>query len=595
MANLSDPAHLEVLHNALAGIADGMALTVVRTSRSSIVRSGFDFSTGLLNSKGELVGQGMCQPIHIGGMMPALEACLDYYKENVHPGDVFINNDPYSGGVHLPDIFIFKPIFVGDVLLGYGCAMAHHTDIGGRVPGGNACDSTEIYQEGLRIPPIKLYQRGEPNETMFRILEKAVRVPDKVIGDILAQMAALTYGEGEILALAERIGVEELVSGASELVDYTERLTRMGIRRLPDGEWSFTDYIDDDGIEPGPIAIVIHVAKKDDEIHVDFTGTSPQCKGAIQPTLNSTKSAVYAAVRTVLGGNIPNTGGYFRPVTVTAPLGSFVNPLLPAPVAARALGWFRITHTVFGAFAQLLPDKIYAGSGGCEYIGSMGGYHKDKTPWKAWVQIDSMLEAATGGFSDRDGMDGQGGPVCNVSNIPVETLEMDQPIRIEEYALLPDSEGAGKFRGGVGLTRQYRYMEDDTIVQVRSDRRDHTPYGLYGGHPSGPCKITFKRDGEEQAMPTKFLVTAKRGEIMRLETPGGGGWGDPLERDPEMVLADVIAEKVMPQRARQTYGVVLDVEKRQVDWSATERLRKEMRQQQPESQGQTGTSPSEEG
>ena len=360
MTVVTDPIRMEVIKNALESIADGMALTVVRTSRSSVVRTSLDFSTGVLDSRGELVGQSMCSPTHLGGMMPALKSCLDRFEGRIYPGDILITNDPYEGGSHLPDIFLLKPVWMGDRIVAYLCAMAHHTDIGGRVPGGNACDSTEIYQEGLRIPALKLQERGEPNETLLRILEKAVRVPDKVLGDLKGQEAALYFGEREYIKLAERYGIEELEASVDELLDYTEELTRSSIAAMPDGTWTFTDTVDNDGFDDTPIDIVATVTKADDHIGVDFTGTSPQCKGAIQPVFATTKAMVYAVLRSVMEGDIPNTAGYFRPVTVFAPEGTFVNPMPPAPVAARALGCRRITHALYGAFAQMLPDRVFA-------------------------------------------------------------------------------------------------------------------------------------------------------------------------------------------------------------------------------------------
>jgi N-methylhydantoinase B len=276
MAGGPDPVRLEVMKNALEGIADGMAVTLVRTSRSTVVRVSLDFSTAVLDSHGQLVGQGLCTPIHLGGMMPALAACLTYYKDDVRPGDILINNDPYEGGSHLPDIFLFKPIFIETTLIGYLCCMSHQIDIGGRVAGGNACDNSEIYQEGLRIPPLKLYEEGRRNATLFRILEKAVRVPDKVVGDITGQVAALNFGETELRALVGRIGVAEFRRETTELVDYTENLTRKAISHLPDGRWRFSDRIDDDGFGQGPLEIVATVGKQADRIEVDFTGTAPR-------------------------------------------------------------------------------------------------------------------------------------------------------------------------------------------------------------------------------------------------------------------------------------------------------------------------------
>ena len=253
MTTTIDPIRMEVIRNALESIADGMALTVVRTSRSSVVRTSLDFSTGVLDSNGVLVGQSMCSPIHLGGMNPALMACVNHFKGRIYPEDILVTNDPYEGGSHLPDIFLFKPVWIGDRIVAYLCAMSHQTDIGGRVPGGNACDSTEIYQEGLRIPPVKLQERGEPNETLMRILEKAVRVPDKVLGDIKGQVAALYYGEREYMKLVNQYGIEGLESFVSELLDYTEVLTRKSIASMPDGTWSFTDVVDNDGFSDEPI------------------------------------------------------------------------------------------------------------------------------------------------------------------------------------------------------------------------------------------------------------------------------------------------------------------------------------------------------
>jgi N-methylhydantoinase B len=588
---LAEAVMLEVLHNALAGIADGMALTLVRTSRSSIVRQGLDFSTAVLSPKGELVGQGLCLPIHLGGMMPALEACLRYYGGRVYPGDIFINNDPYEGASHLLDFFLFKPVFAGDVLLGYVCAMSHHTDVGGRVAGGSATDSTEIYQEGLRIPPLKLYERDGPNETLFRIIEKAVRVPDQVLGDLQGQMAALAYGERELLALAQRYGVEALIAFEAGLLDYTETLTRSAIRALPDGEWSFSDHVDNDGLSPDPITVVVRLTKQDDTIHVDFAGTSPQCKAALNPMLATTQAMVYAVVRTVLGGELPNTAGCFRPVTVTAPEGSFANASPPAAVGARALGFRRMAHALFGAFAQMLPSKLPACFGGSDYMVVIAGYHRDGLRRRGWVLAEAANEVAYGGFPFRDGTDAQSSPVSNNTNTPAEIIEIDHPVRIEEYGLLPDAEGAGMFRGGVGLVRQYRFLQDETVVQIRTDRQNYPPYGLHGGQPARPARLILDPDGERRAVPGKCLLTVKAGEVLRVEMPGGGGWGDPLQRDPEFVLEDVIAEKVSPARAREVYGVVVDAARRQVDVPATRRLREGLRARRGEAGPADGAVP----
>ena len=269
MAQDIDPTRLEVIRNAFEGIADTMAISLYQTARSAVVRLGWDFSTAILTSDGDLAGQGTCHPIHLGGMMPALAGCLEYFGDDVHRGDILVTNDPYEGAQHLPDIFLFKPVFAGETLLAYACAMSHHTDVGGRVAGGNSSDCTEIYQEGLRIPPLKLYRRGKPDRTLFRIIEKAVRVPDKLLGDLRGQVSALRLAEQELLRLADRHGAERFLELQDEVLDYTENLTRMRIRALPDGAWSFTDHVDDDGFGCGPIAIVANLTKEGDEIRIE--------------------------------------------------------------------------------------------------------------------------------------------------------------------------------------------------------------------------------------------------------------------------------------------------------------------------------------
>ena len=577
MVTTPDPIRMEVIRNALEGISEGMALTVVRTSRSTIVRTSLDFSTAILTDTGELIGQSHGSPIHLGGMMPALATCLTHFQNDIHPGDILIVNDPYEGGSHLPDIFLFKPVFVGDRIVAYLSAMAHQADIGGRVPGGNASDSSEIYQEGLRIPCLKLYEKGAPNTTLFRILEKAVRLPETVLADVQAQVTAIHYGEREYLKLVDRYGVEELEFYSDELIEHSEKLTRLHISGWPDGTWSFSDVVDNDGFVDEPIKIVATVTKGGDELEVDFTGTSPQCKGAIQPVFETAKGIVYSVIRSLIERDIPNTAGCYRPIHITAPEGTFVNPVPPAPVAARALGLRRITHALYGALAQMLPDQVYACPGGGEVGVGAGGYDRSKTPWKAWVQTDFHNETAWGGRPSKDGIDGQGSNISNIANTPAEVIEAEYPIVIEEYGLVPDTEGAGKFRGGLGMVRMYRYLQDDTVVQVRADREKTPPYGLQGGLPSVTTKVAVTRGGQTMSMPSKFLVNMNNGDTLRAEWPGAGGWGDPLDRDPELVLWDVVEEKVSRQRAKDVYGVVIQPATRSIDWDATQLLREKLK------------------
>ena len=378
MEQTTDPVTREVIKNALMSTADTMALTVVRTARSAVIKHGMDFSTSLFNAEGLQVAQGLTLPPHLGSMAPALEGVINAFGDDVNPGDIFANNDPYEGASHLPDIFLFKPIFKNDVLIGWSCCIGHQTDIGGRVAGGNACDNTEIYQEGLIIPPIKLYEQGELNKAVWRILEKNVRVPDKVLGDVQALLAAVRFGEQDMLRLVDDYGHEELKNYMTDILDTTERLTRAEVSLLPQGEWEFTDYIDNDGIDLHPIQIHAKVKIDGGEISVDFDGTSPQAKGSINPNFAYTKSNVYAVLKCLIDPAIQSNSGFFRPFNITAPEGCFVNPQHPAPVAARGLAGFRICQTIFGAMAQALPGKVPAAWGGGEIGVSWGGYEENR-------------------------------------------------------------------------------------------------------------------------------------------------------------------------------------------------------------------------
>ena len=568
-----DPITQELVRNALATIADNMAVTVVRTARSQVVKQSLDFSTGICDAEARMVSQGLSIPVHLGAIMPCLEGVLKDYGNDIQQGDIFISNDPYEGGSHLPDIFLFKPVFAGNVLLGFLAVIAHHTDIGGRVAGGNACDSTEIYQEGLRIPPLKLFNAGEPNHTIFRLLKQNVRVPDKVLGDLWAQIAALYGGDREMLSLAQEHGVEELKGYMEELIEYTERRTRAEISALPQGEAEFTDYIDDDGIDPDPILIQVKVSIKGDEVHADFTGTSPQAKGAINPNFAFSKSCVYAAVRCLLSPDLPNNAGYFRPIKVYAPEGCFANPQHPAPVAARALGGFRVMQAVFGALAKLAPDRIPACWGSGELGITIAGYYSDRKPF---VFLEFHNITGTGGGPDRDGVDGGPVPVMNLANTPIELIEAEQPFLVEEYSFLPDTEGSGKYRGALGLSRQYRILADEATVQVRSDRRLYKPYGLHGGDSGSPCKVYLNPQGDNELLPSKWLRQLKKGSVVRVELAGGGGFGDAFERDPVAVAQDVRQDKMSAERARREYGVVVDPQTLEVDSAGTSRLRETM-------------------
>ena len=569
-----DPITFAVLKSALDTIVDEMAGTVMRTARSPIVRDVLDYSATLCDRNGLILSQAKTVALHLGAVPDAMEVIVARFAGSVRPGDVFILNDPYAGGMHLPDIFMIKPVFEGERLQGYSVVVAHHCDMGGRVPGSNAADSTEIFQEGLRIPPSRLYAGGEPNETLFDLIRTNVRVPDLVMGDLDAQLAACTIGEREIRRLVARHGERELHAYFDALLDYGEELTRKGIAAWPDGTYRFTDYIDGDGFSDAPIPICCAIIVDGDSLVVDFDGSSPQVRGAINATFSFTKSSAYLAVRCALSQDVPNNAGVYRAITVTAPKHSILNPDMPAPVAARALTGYRVVDAVLGALAKVAPERIMAAGEGGNTVIAIGGY--DKQTAEPFILVD-MINGAWGGRRDKDGVEGITNPAQNMSNLPIETLEARYPLRMEEYALRPDSCGAGRFRGGLGLSRQYRILADDTILQVRADRTATLPYGLFGGEPGTPSRNILDPDGRRTELPGKFTRLVGRDTVIRHEQAGGGGNGDPLERDLGAITEDLRNGKISGNYAEIRHGVVFAADGVTIDVAGTAARRDGMR------------------
>ena len=566
-----DPFTLDVIKNGLAAVADEMAATIMRTARSYVVKEALDFSTALFNAEGEIIAQGTCLPLHLGAMPYAVSAAREAFRNDLREGDVYAMNDPWDGSTHLPDVVCVKPVFVDHHLVGFATALAHQTDIGGRVAGGNASDSTEIYQEGLRLPPVRIYEAGEPVEAIFKIIERNVRVPVTVLGDIRSQIAACAIGERQLIAMVEQYGREAFAQYCQALLDYTERFTRSEIEKLPDGVYHFEDYLDDDGIDPDPIIFKVAVTVDGDQMCIDFDGTAPQVKGAINSVYAFSASASWACVRSILDRNIPNNAGYFRPIEVRTPERSIVNPQPPAPVAARGLTGVRIADCVMGALAQIVPHLVPASGASAPETGvCLGGYRSNGEPF---VYLEFMV-GSWGGGPHRDGMDGCTGVVVNYANTPIELVESEQPLLIERYGLVPDSGGPGRLRGGLAIEKHFRFMEKEGIAQIRSDRRRFAPYGLDGGDVGGHSQVRIRRKGTEmEQVPSKFLTQLGKDDVLEVRLPSGGGFGPARERDPQRVLDDVISGKVSIDQAREYYGVVVTTEPLAVSLDATRQLR----------------------
>jgi N-methylhydantoinase B len=571
---LRDPIGFELFRNTLLSIADEMALTILRTAYSGVLKDNMDYSTAFCDAAGRTVAQGLTLPAHLSSFPDALGATIARFGDRMRPGDVYCLNDPFEGGMHIPDVFVLKPIFHEGERVAFAATICHQTDMGGRVAGSNASDSTEIYQEGLRIPPVKMYDAGEPNETLFRLLEKNVRLPGRVLGDLRAQLAACHIAEEAFLRLVARHGPKQVAAYMDEILDHTERLTRAALAALPDGAWSFEDWIDDDGVDYGkPIRLVVTFTKRGDSLVADWTGTSPQVKGAINNTASFTRAATFTALKSVLPHDVLCNAGFYRPLEVIAPPGTIANGVVPAASAARGLTGFRMLDTCFGALAKMLPERAIAASEGGNTGVSIGGYFPDRRPF---IFVEFVC-SAWGGRAWADGLDGNANLMANMSLPPVEITEAEQPLQILCTELIPDVGGPGRYRGGMSIRRDYKLLEEEAVLQVRADRHAFRPWGAHGGQPGRPARNVLNPGVEDRELPGKFTMTMRRGDVFRHEQPGPGGFGDPLARDPARVLRDVRNELVSLDAARDDYGVVIDTARWVLDDAATARRRIELR------------------
>lgn len=571
MSERIDPITLEVIANGLSSITDEMALIVMRSAYSPVVRDIMDYSTGLCDSQGRIVAQGLTLPIQLCAFPRVMRFIKARFGDDIQPGDAFITNDPYgSGGQHLPDVFVIKPIFQKTLLVGYAATVAHHTDMGGIVPGSVAIYSTEIQQEGFRIPLLKIHEGGKPNKTFLRLLEANTRQPTEVLGDIRAQLAACATAENGLIALVERYGIETLNHYIEALHDQAEAMMRETIRELPNGVYVGEDYLDGIGSNPEPILIKATVTVADDSIDIDFSGTSGQVEASLNCPISLPESAAFTAIRCLSRRSIPNCEGYLRPITVRAPEGCLVNPVYPAACGARGVVGYRVFDAIMQALAKVVPQHAIAGNEGGPYLLSSGGIFQGRQ-----YVVNDMHVATWGARATKDGIEGISNPAANLSNQPIEMTEAEAPVEILSYGFVPDSGGPGRQRGGLSFIREMKFLQDARFT-IRGDRRDHPPYGIDGGRPGGPsAHILVSPDGTEKSYPTMPMEScqAKAGDVFRLIGAGGGGFGNPFERAPAAVLADVIEEKVTIAGAARDYGVVIEAGSMTLDRAATQDLR----------------------
>lgn len=571
----TDPLTLEVIKNAMSSVADEMALMVMRSAYSPVVRDTMDYSTALCDRHGQVIAQGLTLAVQLGTFPTLMRFVLEEYGDSVQPGDVLITNDPYGyGGQHLPDIYIIKPLFIDSELEGWSATMAHHSDVGGIAPGSVAVHASEIYQEGLRMPLLKLFEAGAENRTLFRVIEKNTRQPVAVLGDLRAQIAACRAGERGLAELIERYGSETIHAYTDELQRLGERTMRAEISALPDGEYAFCDWIDGVGDASEPIKIEVAIRIDSDELSIDFTGTSPQVDASINCPVGLVRAACYCAVRGIAEREIPNCEGYMRPITIHTPAGTVVNPVLPAACGARGVIGYRVYDALMGALAQVVPDRVVAAGEGGPTLISFGGYEKGEP-----FVLTEVLVGTWGARAHKDGLEGVSNPLANLSNQPVELVEADLPLEVTQYGLVADSGGAGRFRGGLAYLREFRVLAERAVLTIRSDRRVHRPYGLFGGEPGGPADNILVSGDTEERLPGMPMaaISVKKGDVYCHVSAGGGGLGSPFERDPRAVLEDVLDGKVSVGAARDLYGVVLSLDHAGIDDEETEALRSSLR------------------
>jgi N-methylhydantoinase B len=538
-----------------------MKVVLAKTAYSPLLKVAGDYSCGLFDVRGEMVAQGPDLPIHLGSMPLAVKAVIQA-AATFAPGDVFIHNDPYFGGSHLPDVNVVRPAFCDGRLLGFACLRAHWPDVGSATPGSYGA-VTEIYGEGLRLPPLRLVSRGEPNADLENVILANVRTPEERKGDLGAQLAATLRATERLEALARRYGADGLIAMMAEVMDYSERLMRAMLSDLPDGEGRFEDFCDGDGIaddadgRDAPFWIRMHIAKTGDRVLVDFAGSDPQVKGPINAPLSVTASGVYCGLKMAVDPDnlVPPNSGCWRAIEVRAPKGSVVNAEFPAPVVyANHEISHRVADMAMGALAAFWPNQVMACSQGTSAILTLGGV--DPRSHRRYVSYETIK----GGFGARphkDGINVIASGISNTMNTPVEVLELSFPLRVERYEIAPDSGGAGRHRGGCGARRVWRLLDGaDAVGSLCMERMTSPPFGLLGGKAGAAATVTLTTPGgATRALPSKGAFDAPAGSVVDMAVPGSGGFGPPAERDPAAIAADLLDGYVSERAAREDYGI----------------------------------------
>ncbi len=552
-----DPIIAEVIAHRLRAASEEMMATLVKTAYSPNIKERRDCSTGVFDARGRLLALTAIAPIHLSSLLGMVENLTRRFPlENLKPGDAFLTNDPYSGGgSHLPDLTLTSPAFADGEVAAFVSNIAHHSDVGGRVAGSESADCTSIFQEGLRIPPVRIFQGGVLQRDIRDIVLANSRTPREREGDLNAQFATNATGVRRVEEVFARFGRSTVLAGIEAMLDASEARTRAGIAELPDGTYEHEDFLDNDGIEDRLVRLRVAIRVAGNRLAFDFAGTDPQVPGGRNMPWVATLAAVYYAVKAVVDPDLPPNAGYFRAVEASAPPGSVLNCLPPAAVGDRVTCGNILGDVIMGAFAKAVPDRVMAGCGPHHGLIFSG---VDPRRGEFFVDYETYA-GATGGFPDQDGKDAVRVHVSGAANLPVEAVEHEFPLTVSRYELIPDSGGAGRFRGGLGTRRDVVVWAEEARVAGRGLRQLRGAPGLFGGRAGATGRfVLHPGEDEERALPSSFSdLPVEAGSTIRVETPGGAGYGDPLEREPARVAADAAAGKVTPRAAERDYGVVL--------------------------------------
>jgi len=572
---------MEVLRSLMESIPSEMAEVLKRTSYHPIFNEVLDFSTALLDGRGEMIASSMGVTVHLGALELCAKAIINHFGiGGFKLGDVLIHNNPFPGGTHLPDVDVLVPVFHQGKLVSFAVARGHHGEIGGMHPGSFAGDTTSIFQEGVRITPIKLYDAGALNEGVRSLLLANVRVPSFTWGDLQAQIAACRIGEKRMLEMFEKYGIDTMQQAMEWSMDRSEELMRREIKKIPDGNYTFADYLDNDGIDKDKeIKIHVKITVKESNITFDFSGSDTQVKGPANCVLGVTTSSTYCALLNLTDPTIPPNHGCYRPVTIVAPEGLVINATFPSPVVSgNTETSLRIIDTITGALARVIPEKVIASDSGTATAHIAGGVDPRNGEFYAWYL--GADPCAWGARASKDGFELAGGPRIggHVAQIPMEVFETRYPFRVDEYSLVTDSGGPGRFRGGLSGLTVIRPVSHECEMGGCNDRAVIPPYGIFGGMPGlhGENKIVHK-NGNVTQIDRAGGEVACSGDIISFRAPGGGGYGDPLDRDLDYLQHDVNNGYVSPESAQRDYGAVMVENTLQIDWEATEAHRNKLK------------------